>query len=144
MFTRCHARGIKPAGEPEIPTYDWRCAKCAEPFTLFMSISSYIHDKPAPVHCGALMVRELAVVPGLATSNALAGERHYDGMRAQDGSDISSRAKHRAYMKAHNVTTVDDFKDTWKKAADQRAATLSGNDASRVADIAQAVAKLER
>jgi hypothetical protein len=37
------------------------------------------------------------------------GDSHYDGLRATDGTDISTRAKHRAYMKQHNLTTIDDF-----------------------------------
>lgn len=125
-----------------MPTYDWRCAKCGEPFSLFMSISAYCADKPAPVHCGELMDRELSVVPGLAVSNALAGDRHYDGLRATDGTDISSRAKHREYMKARNLTTVDDFKETWAKDAAARNARLAGSDASRAQDVAAAVQKL--
>ena len=35
-----------------------------------------------------------------ADSGALWGDRSYDGMRAPDGTDISSRTKHREYMKA--------------------------------------------
>lgn len=45
----------------------------------------------------------------------------YDGLRATDGTDISSRTKHREYMKANGLTTVDDFQKTWDKAAQQRA-----------------------
>jgi len=41
--------------------------------------------------------------------NRVIGDSHYDGLRATDGTDISTRAKHRAYMKAHNLTTIDDF-----------------------------------
>jgi hypothetical protein len=49
-------------------------------------------------------------------------DRSYDGLRATDGTDISSRTKHREYMKKHGLTTADDFKNTWDKAAEQRAA----------------------
>jgi len=48
-------------------------------------------------------------------------DRSYDGLRATDGTDISSRTKHREYMKANGLTTVDDFKKTWDKSAQQRA-----------------------
>lgn len=51
---------------------------------------------------------------------ALSGDRHYDGMRATDGTDISTRTKHREYMKANNVTTMDDFKSVWQGAQKQR------------------------
>jgi hypothetical protein len=59
--------------------------------------------------------------PALATdSGALWGDASYDGMRATDGTDISTRSKHRDYMRANNLTTMDDFKDTWAKAQAQR------------------------
>lgn len=63
----------------------------------------------------------MSVVPGLSgVNNALAGDRHYDGMRAQDGTDISSRTKHREYMKRHGLTTYDDFKQTFAKEQEKR------------------------
>ena len=87
------------------------------------------------------MERKLSVVPAAAGSYALAGDRHYEGMRATDGTDISSRSKHRAYMKANNLTTVDDFSKTWSKNAEDRQAFRSGThqDASLKQDIAAAI-----
>jgi hypothetical protein len=35
-------------------------------------------------------------------------------MQATDGTDISSRAKHREYMRRNNLTTAGDFTDHWK------------------------------
>jgi hypothetical protein len=52
--------------------------------------------------------------------SALWGDRGYEGMVAPDGTDISSRSKHREYMKAKGLTTMDDFKDTWAKAKVER------------------------
>ena len=40
-------------------------------------------------------------------------DAHYDGLRATDGTDISTRKKHREYMKRHGLTTTDDYKQTW-------------------------------
>jgi len=88
------------------------------------------------------MQRHITVAPGLAVHNALASERHYDGLRATDGTDISTRAKHRAYMREHNLTTVDDFAQTWKRDAEKRAAALAGEDTTRGRDVAQAMEKL--
>jgi hypothetical protein len=50
----------------------------------------------------------------LSDTDALISDRHYDGMRATDGTDISSRAKHRDYMRRNSLTTADDFTDHWK------------------------------
>lgn len=50
----------------------------------------------------------------------------YDNMRATDGTDISSRTKRRAYMKANGLTDPSDFKETWAKAAAEREAYRRG------------------
>lgn len=43
------------------------------------------------------------------SDGVLWNDRSYDGLRATDGTDISSRSKHREYMKVNNLTTLDDF-----------------------------------
>lgn len=55
-----------------------------------------------------------------ADAGALWGDRSYDGLRATDGTDISTRSKHREYMKANGLATADDFKQTWAKAQERR------------------------
>lgn len=74
------------------------------------------------------------------------GDLHYDGLQATDGTDISTRAKHREYMKRHNLTTMDDFQGQWKKQAEQRARYFRGEPgtgAVRREDIARAIHDLE-
>jgi hypothetical protein len=59
----------------------------------------------------------------------------------QDANDprFSSRSEHRKYMRAHNLVTVDDFRETWAKSQVARAEFYrSAPDASRVQDVAQA------
>lgn len=87
------------------------------------------------------MERKLSVVPASAGAYVLAGDRHYEGMRATDGTDISSRSKHRAYMKANNLTTADDFQKTWSKNMEERQAFRSAThqDHSLKQDIVQAI-----
>lgn len=125
-----------------MPTYCFRCESCARELETLMSISEYVRNPPAFFCCGEKMERRLTVVPGVAVGNALAGDRHYDGLRAQDGTDISTRAKHRAYMKEKGLTTVDDFASTWKKDAAERKERMAGNDSTRRTDVAEAIAKL--
>lgn len=122
-----------------MPTYQWRCLDCGERLSIFQSIRSYVQDAPVYVHCGHRMERVLAPV-ALTNTN----DRIYEGLRAPDGTDISTRTKHRAYMKERNLTTMDDFKDTWKKAALERKDTFEGVDPSRRSDIAEAITKLEQ
>lgn len=125
-----------------MPTYAFRCASCGNVAEAVLSIRAYCENPPAFVHCGEVMGRYISVAPGAAISNTLAGDRHYDGMRAPDGTDISTRSKHRQYMKDRNLTTIDDFSSTWKKDATERANRLAGHDPSRKHDLAAAIEKL--
>ena len=123
-------------------SYTFRCESCGHVLTHVSSIGDYCRDRPTFVHCSAPMERFFETVPGLAIHNALAGDRHYDGLRATDGTDISTRDKHRAYMKANNLTTADDYTKTWAQQAEQRATVMSGQDNTRAADIRAAVERL--
>ena len=49
----------------------------------------------------------------LSDTDALVGDRHYDGIQATDGTDISTRARHREYMRRNNLTTIDDYTEHW-------------------------------
>jgi hypothetical protein len=72
------------------------------------------------------------------------GDRHYDGLRATDGADISSRKKHRDYMQKTGYTTADDFKDAWGKARREREYYMKNGGSFRKQDIAEAMSKLQR
>lgn len=68
------------------------------------------------------------------------GDRHYDGLQASDGTDISTRAKHRAYMKTNGLTTIDDFTQHFAQAERLRARFFTeGYDPTRRPAIARAV-----
>ena len=85
-------------------------------------------------------------VPRMAmrSHNRIVGDSHYDGLQATDGADISSRTKHRRYMRENNLTTMDDFKETWSRARDERVRYLKEGGSVRASDVARAIAKLER
>lgn len=70
---------------------------------------------------------------------ALWNDRSYDGLRATDGSDISSRRKHRDYMKRHGLTTADDFSGEWKSAKKRREAYYERGGSVSKRDIAAAM-----
>lgn len=76
-------------------------------------------------------------------AGALWGDSSYEGMRATDGTDISSRSKHREYMRANNLTTVDDFKDTWAKAQEQRERYYTQGGTFSRRDIERAIHQLQ-
>lgn len=125
-----------------MPTYAFRCGTCGRTDEHLIPLGEYLRNRPTFFCCAAPMERAITVGPGLALHNALAGDRHYDGLRAPDGTDISSRTKHREYMRANNLTTADDFAGTWAKQAEQRAQVLAGADPTRAHDVARAVEKL--
>ncbi len=103
-----------------MPTYDYRCPACGKETWVFQSIGEYTRSPNRP-ECHGPMERRLSVVPAMSgLANALAGDRHYDGLQAHDGSDISSRTKHREFMKRNNLTMTSDFTNTWKQDEKQR------------------------
>ncbi len=80
---------------------------------------------PAPVEVGA----DFQTTRGL---QAPVTDLYMDGVRASDGTDIGSRAKRRAYMDAHQLADVSDFKETWQREAKETERRKSGE-----ADIPQ-------
>ncbi|HYF00699.1 MAG TPA: hypothetical protein VEJ18_17390 [Planctomycetota bacterium] len=42
-------------------------------------------------------------------------DRHYEGIRATDGTDIGSRKKRRAWMKRHGYADTSDYSDSWRE-----------------------------
>lgn len=124
-----------------MPTYEYRCPKCGREDSVHQSIHGYVNSPIRP-RCHGEMDRKLSVSPGLSgIANALAGDRHYDGLRATDGRMIDTRTKHRAYMKEKGYTIVSDFKDTWADAAKERSSRRAGTyrDPELKKEITQAV-----
>ena len=105
-----------------------------------MTRRRYIQDR----HTGELIeVTSDYQAPLRNDAGALWGDRHYDGARATDGTDISTRSKHREYMKLNNVTTVDDFKDTWAKAREQRERLYTQGGTFSRRDVERAIHQLQ-
>jgi len=71
-------------------------------------------------------------------------DRLYSGkpFLAHDGTVIDSKKKHREYMRRHGLTTMDDFKDTWKQKAKEREAFYKGTDQKRKAEIRQELSRV--
>jgi len=72
-------------------------------------------------------------------------DRSYDNMKATDGTDISSRAKHKAYMKEKGWTTADDFKSEFSPEGQKRLVEQRRNaiNSSRKAQIIEAYQKVK-
>jgi hypothetical protein len=71
-------------------------------------------------------------------------DRTYSGtpFKAPDGTIINSRKKHQDYMKRTGLTTADDYRQTWDKAAQERAEFYRyAPDKSRKEDVARAFYK---
>jgi predicted nucleic acid-binding Zn ribbon protein len=109
-----------------MPTYDFMCQKCGRTDQVMRPIREHVAN-PRPYFCCTEQMDRWFPPSGLnANENVLAGDRYYDGLRATDGTDISSRSKHREYMRRNGLTTADDFKGTWEKAAKEREAYRQG------------------
>lgn len=71
-------------------------------------------------------------------------DRSYDGMRATDGTDISSRTKHREYMRANNLTTMDDYKGHFDRALEAKAEYVTRGGTVTKHDIERAIHTLQQ
>ena len=84
--------------------------------------------------------------PARGASPSIVSDRLYSDrpFRGHDGTLIDSRRKHRDYLKRHNLTTADDFKEVWKEKAEERAKFFKEGDQreERRADVLKAVEKL--
>ena len=79
------------------------------------------------------------------TDAALWNDRSYDGLAATDGTPINSRTKHREYMKANNLTTLDDFQGELASARQHRDDYYTGKKGTVTRqDVARAIAQLEQ
>lgn len=47
-------------------------------------------------------------------------DRHHEGMRAPDGTDIGSRGKRKAYMQREGVADASDYTQSLQRAQQQR------------------------
>lgn len=54
-------------------------------------------------------------------------DTHYEGTRATDGTDVSTRRRHEEYRHIHGLAMAQDYKETWKGAAAKRDALATGN-----------------
>jgi len=128
-----------------VVTYTWLC-KCGQIKETVQSISEYSNPdtKRTPWHCEQPMERMLTVNGGSALYNCLAGDRHYDGLVASDGTDISTRTKHREYMKRNGLTIADDYKGEWAKAEKDRRDRMGGKIQSNRSIIEREFTKAEQ
>lgn len=126
-----------------MPTYTFKCLACLTPYEVVRSIREHC-ENPRPFVCCGQPAERWFELDGstAAVNNRLAGDRHYDGLTATDGTDISTRSKHRAYMKANNLAMADDYKEAWAKAQEQRDAYRQGKAGGAVTrELIEAVAR---
>jgi hypothetical protein len=66
-------------------------------------------------------------------------DRHYENQKLVDGTDVGSRRKFKEYLHKTGYTTMDDFKDTWKKNAAERMQGASVDRKERREQIGRAI-----
>lgn len=108
-----------------------------------MARKSFVQDPDT----GELVPKEEYVPKAhLNSHNLVIGDLHYDGLQATDGTNISTRTKHREYMKMKGLTTLDDYTGHFAREAERRARYFQGEKgtgAVRKDDIARAIHALE-
>ena len=72
----------------------------------------------------------------------------FGNLRASDGTPVNTRKRHRDYCRQNNLGLADDYKQTWAKAAEERAKAFTpgaGYDrAARREAIGRAIYELEK
>lgn len=63
----------------------------------------------------------------------------YEGARSSEGEDISTRKRHRNYMKRRGLAMAADFEKTWSDSERRRATFWEDQRGDRKADIARTV-----
>jgi len=88
---------------------------------------------------------EATDAPELEPRLQINSDTHYDGAQATDGTDISTRRRHREYMRRHGVTVADDYKHEWAGKAAERERFYSGDfdKKGRTEAVERAVYQLE-
>lgn len=67
---------------------------------------------------------------------------HLDGLRATDGTDISSRAKRDEYMRLNGLAHAEDYsREAWPKAQEARAKFFAGEDPAIRREVAETVGR---
>lgn len=122
-----------------MPTYTFKCPQCGVVRDHVYSMREYSDPAFTPPTCHAPMERFFTAPDPARALDFLTSDAIYDGLRASDGTDISTREKHRAYMREKGLTTIDDFKETWKRQASEREAAMAGHDPTRTQDILDAI-----
>lgn len=80
-------------------------------------------------------------VPDLGERQPVFTDRYMEGVAATDGTDISSRRKRAEYMRRNNLADADDFKESWSRAQQERAAFYRGE--RRDPALRHAIGKIE-
>lgn len=81
--------------------------------------------------------------PSRSGDAALWNDRNYTNTTGPNGEDLSSRSKHRAFMKATGLTTADDFKGSWAQSQQARENYRQKGGSISREDIARSIAKLK-
>lgn len=83
-------------------------------------------------------------IPGKGSAKVnglLWNDREYQDM---GDSRFASRSQHREYMKHNNLTTTDDFTNTWRNRERSRVESKHGIDRNRKMDVIESIHKLNQ
>jgi hypothetical protein len=87
------------------------------------------------------------IAPSHAKDAPIMAGRFYENTSATDGTDVSTRQKHRDYMRRNGLTTTDDYKQSWAQAQAKRDAVREQYkmpSASRREALARAMYRMDK
>lgn len=64
-------------------------------------------------------------------------DAQFEGARSAEGEDISTRKRHRAYMKRRGLAMAADFEQSWSAAEQKRASFWEDQAGERKADLSR-------
>jgi len=96
-----------------------------------MSRKRWVYREVSPGEVVAIPVGEDWTDAPASTGDL--GKFEYDGCKAPDGTDISSKSKLMRYLKENNLALAHEYKGEWEKAAKEREAFRRGEKASNTA-----------
>ena len=127
-----------------MPTYTFRCPVCGLTTDVIASIRDYSRPDWRKPRCHEQDMERFFTAPDpIRALDCFVSDAIYAGLVTLDGVDVSTREKHRAYMKERGLTTMDDFKETWVRDAQARAEIREGIDPRRRDDVHEAIERIK-
>ena len=97
-----------------MPTYTYVCRSCDKTVERITTIANYVANSQMTCSTCLNTLERVILAPMIQR------DKSWTDLRATDGADISSRNKHREYMKKNNLIPFDEAQSDFKEAQKTR------------------------